>query len=65
MPLNSVVQCIMSTFLSAGAGADVDSYVVDTNYDEYVMLYQQSTEKPSGNTTLGVKLYSEWILFFL
>ncbi|XP_018525977.1 protein AMBP isoform X2 [Lates calcarifer] len=38
-------------------GADVDSYVVHTNYDEYAMILQLSTEKQSGNTTTIVKLY--------
>ncbi|XP_040915519.1 protein AMBP-like isoform X2 [Toxotes jaculatrix] len=39
-------------------GADVDSYVVHTNYDEYAMMLLLSTEKPSGNKTTTVKLYS-------
>lgn len=47
------------TFLSAGLGADVDSQVVRTNYDEYAMMLLLSTEKPSGNKTTIVKLYSE------
>lgn len=51
---------IVNTFLSAGFGADVDSFVVDTNYDEYAMMLLLSTEKPSGNKTTTVKLYSEW-----
>ncbi|XP_026154075.1 protein AMBP-like isoform X2 [Mastacembelus armatus] len=38
--------------------ADVDSYVVHTNYDEYAMMLLMSTEKPSGNKTTIVKLYS-------
>ncbi|XP_072228684.1 protein AMBP-like [Leuresthes tenuis] len=40
-------------------GADVDSSVVHTNYDDYAMILQLSTEKPSGNKTTTVKLYSE------
>ncbi|XP_044029131.1 protein AMBP-like isoform X2 [Siniperca chuatsi] len=39
-------------------GADVDSFVVHTNYDEYAMMLLLSTEKPSGNKTTTVKLYS-------
>lgn len=39
-------------------GADVDSFVADTNYDEYATMFQLSTEKPSGNITTIVKLYS-------
>ncbi|XP_059213713.1 protein AMBP-like [Centropristis striata] len=38
--------------------ADVDSFLVDSNYDEYAMMLQLSTEKPSGNLTTIVKLYS-------
>ncbi|XP_071322360.1 protein AMBP-like [Trachinotus anak] len=39
-------------------GADVDSYVVHTNYDEYAFMRLLSTEQPSGNKTTIVKLYS-------
>ncbi|KAG8010637.1 Protein AMBP [Nibea albiflora] len=39
-------------------GADVDAFVVYTNYDEYAMMLLLSTEKPSGNKTTVVKLYS-------
>ncbi|XP_051268634.1 protein AMBP-like isoform X2 [Dicentrarchus labrax] len=39
-------------------GADVDSFVVHTNYDEYAMMLLLSTEMPSGNKTTIVKLYS-------
>ncbi|KAM9338416.1 protein AMBP-like [Symphorus nematophorus] len=42
-------------------GADVDSFVVRTNYDEYAMMLQLSTEKPSGSKTTIVKLYSRTI----
>uniref|UniRef100_A0A4W6CCZ6 Lipocalin/cytosolic fatty-acid binding domain-containing protein n=1 Tax=Lates calcarifer TaxID=8187 RepID=A0A4W6CCZ6_LATCA len=42
-------------------GADVDSYVVHTNYDEYAMILQLSTEKQSGNTTTIVKLYGDCV----
>ncbi|KAG7499533.1 hypothetical protein JOB18_040978 [Solea senegalensis] len=41
--------------------ADVDSYVVETDYDEYALLFQLSTEKPSGNVTRIVKLYSRTV----
>ncbi|KAM6975677.1 protein AMBP-like [Tautogolabrus adspersus] len=39
-------------------GADVDSFVVQTNYDGFAMMLQLSTEKPSGNQTTKAKLYS-------
>ncbi|KAM9734499.1 protein AMBP-like isoform 2-T2 [Menidia menidia] len=39
-------------------GADVDSYVVHTNYDDYAMMLLLGTEKPSGIKTTTVKLYS-------
>ncbi|XP_031134001.1 protein AMBP-like isoform X3 [Sander lucioperca] len=38
-------------------GADVDSFVVHSNYDEYAMMLLLSTEKPSGIKTTTVKLY--------
>ncbi|XP_076613521.1 protein AMBP-like [Chaetodon auriga] len=38
-------------------GADVDSFVVHTNYDKYATVLQLSTEKSSGNKTTIVKLY--------
>ncbi|XP_054467896.1 protein AMBP-like isoform X2 [Anoplopoma fimbria] len=38
--------------------ADVDSFVVHSNYDEYAMLLLLSIEKPSGNKTTSFKLYS-------
>ncbi|KAF7669551.1 hypothetical protein LDENG_00155490 [Lucifuga dentata] len=38
-------------------GADVESFVVDTNYDDYAVIIMLSTEK-SGNKTTTVKLYS-------
>ncbi|KAM4634703.1 protein AMBP-like [Polymixia lowei] len=38
--------------------ADVDSYVVHSNYDDYAMLIMLSIEKPSGNKSTTVKLYS-------
>ncbi|XP_063746040.1 protein AMBP-like [Eleginops maclovinus] len=39
-------------------GADVDSFVVHSNYDEYAMMLLLSTEKPSGIKTSKIKLYS-------
>ncbi|XP_074474188.1 protein AMBP-like [Sebastes fasciatus] len=39
-------------------GADVDSFVVRSRYDEYAVMLQLSTEKPSGNKTTKLKLYS-------
>ncbi|XP_013859338.1 protein AMBP [Austrofundulus limnaeus] len=38
--------------------ADVDSFVVHTDYNEYAMILQLSTEEPSGIKTTTVKLYS-------
>ncbi|KAJ0057309.1 hypothetical protein NL108_002286 [Boleophthalmus pectinirostris] len=38
--------------------ADVDVYVVDTNYVEYALMVLLSTEKPEGNISLILKLYS-------
>ncbi|XP_028273090.1 protein AMBP-like isoform X2 [Parambassis ranga] len=45
----------------AWIGADVDSFVVHTNYDEYAMMNVVSTEQPSGNKTTTVKLYSRTV----
>lgn len=44
--------------------ADVDSYVVHTNYDEYalVVMYKQKT---GGEKSTSVKLYGKTTLFFL
>uniref|UniRef100_UPI0037E89F95 protein AMBP-like n=1 Tax=Semicossyphus pulcher TaxID=241346 RepID=UPI0037E89F95 len=39
-------------------GADVDSFVVHTDYAHFAMMLQLSTEKPSGNKTTIAKLYS-------
>lgn len=39
-------------------GADVDSIVVRTNYNEHAMMFLLSTEKPSGEETIIIKLYS-------
>lgn len=44
--------------------ADVDSYVVHTNYDEYalVVMYKQ---KSAGEKSTSVKLYGKTTFFFL
>ncbi len=47
--------------LSTEWGADVDAYVVHTNYNEYAIMIM-SKQKSSGNKTTSLKLYSEWIL---
>ncbi|KAK5900749.1 hypothetical protein CgunFtcFv8_025681 [Champsocephalus gunnari] len=39
-------------------GADVDSFVVHSNYNEYAMMLLLSTEQPSGTKTSKIKLYS-------
>ncbi|XP_060929138.1 protein AMBP-like [Limanda limanda] len=41
--------------------ADVDSFVVETNYDEFALMFLLSTEKPSGNETTIIKLYSRTV----
>ncbi|XP_067431003.1 protein AMBP-like [Thunnus thynnus] len=38
--------------------ADVDTYVVHTNYNEFAMMVLLSVERPSGIKTTTVKLYS-------
>ncbi|XP_068608691.1 protein AMBP [Brachionichthys hirsutus] len=39
-------------------GADVDSFVVHSNYDEYAMMVLIGTERPLGIKTTTFKLYS-------
>ncbi|XP_034565702.1 protein AMBP-like [Notolabrus celidotus] len=39
-------------------GADVDSFVVHTNYDDFAMILQLGEEKPMGIKTTSAKLYS-------
>ncbi|XP_053195613.1 protein AMBP-like isoform X1 [Scomber japonicus] len=39
-------------------GADVDSFVVHTNYDEFAMMVLLGTERPAEIKTTTVKLYS-------
>uniref|UniRef100_A0A669C8H2 Lipocalin/cytosolic fatty-acid binding domain-containing protein n=1 Tax=Oreochromis niloticus TaxID=8128 RepID=A0A669C8H2_ORENI len=46
---------------TARLGADVDAFVVHTNYDEYAVMLLLSTEKPSGNKTTIAKLYSRTV----
>ncbi|XP_030599065.1 protein AMBP-like [Archocentrus centrarchus] len=46
---------------AARLGADVDAFVLHTNYDEYAVIFLLSTEKPSGNKTTIVKLYSRTV----
>lgn len=46
--------------LFTGFGSDVDSFVVRTNYKEYAVMLQLSTEKLSGNKSTNIILYSEW-----
>ena len=43
--------------------ADVETYVVQTNYNEYVIWVILSTEQPSGIKTTLVKLYSMSFIF--
>lgn len=50
---------MVKTFRLAGFGADVDSFVVRINYDEYAMMLQLSTDKLSGKKDTAAKLYSE------
>lgn len=57
------MQLHCETFLPAGFGADVDSFVVHTNYSEYAMMLLHGIEKPSGIESITVKLYSEFALF--
>lgn len=42
-------------------GADVDSFVVHTNYNESAMMVLEGTEKPAGIKTTTVKLYSRTV----
>lgn len=44
--------------LHAEWGADVDAYVVHTNYDEYAIV-MMSKQKTGGEKTKSAKLYSE------
>lgn len=46
------------TLLPAGWGADVDAYVVHTNYIEYAIVIMNKLK--TGYNSTSVKLYSEW-----
>lgn len=39
--------------------ADVENYVVETDYNDYAILVLLSTSRVTGNTSKIVKLYSE------
>jgi len=56
--------CGLGVFRPAEWNADVDTYVVHTNYDEYalVVMYKQKT---GGEKSTSVKLYGKTTLFFL
>uniref|UniRef100_A0A674PQ88 Lipocalin/cytosolic fatty-acid binding domain-containing protein n=1 Tax=Takifugu rubripes TaxID=31033 RepID=A0A674PQ88_TAKRU len=45
-------------FLLAGFGADVDSFVVGTNYEEYAVMLQLSRDQRSGEKSTNILLYS-------
>jgi len=52
-----MISCVLSTEWNA----DVDAYVVHTNYNEYAIV-MTSKVKTSGEKSISVKLYSEWTL---
>lgn len=56
--------CGLGVFRPVEWNSDVDTYVVDTNYDEYalVVMYKQKT---GGEKSTSVKLYGKTTLFFL
>ena len=39
--------------------ADVDTYVVDTNYDEYALVVRHKHKRNSGERGTSVELYGE------
>lgn len=51
-------------FAHEGWNADVDSYVVHTNYDEYALMVMHK-QKPGGEKTTSVKLYGKTSVFLL
>lgn len=51
--------------LFTGFGSDVDSFVVRTNYKEYAVMLQLSTEKLSGDKSTNIILYSEFQLIII
>ena len=44
---------------ATGWQAEMDAYVVHTNYQEYAIVIT-SRQKSSGNATIAMKLLSEW-----
>lgn len=40
--------------------ADVEVYVVETDYNDYAIMLLQSTCRITGNKTKIMKLYSKW-----
>lgn len=44
---------------SAGFHADVEAYVVETDYNNHAIMVLLSTCRITGNTTKIVQLYSE------
>lgn len=48
----------LSVFLGAGVGADVDAYVVHTNYDEYAIV-AMSKQRRGDNRFTTFKLYGK------
>lgn len=57
----TVAHVISLPILSTEWNADVDAYVVHTNYNEYAIVIM-SKQKSSGDKSTSVKLYSEWPL---
>lgn len=59
-----VISLLLCVFAHLEWNADVDIYVLHTNYDEYalVVMYKQ---KPGGEKTTSVKLYGKTSVFFL
>lgn len=47
-------------FLSAGLDADVESFVVETDYNDYAIMVMLSTNRVKGTRSKFIKLYSEW-----
>lgn len=47
-------------FLLTGFGADVDSFVVRTNYEEHAVMLQLSRDQRSGEKSTNIILYSEF-----
>lgn len=58
--LDPVIKALLLKFLLAGFGADVDSFVVGTNYEEYAAMLQLSRDQRSGQKSTNIILYSEF-----